>query len=107
MSNLQIQIQVSFVEMFFNINAKEKVFAVTLLYYIIRLGLIDRKLVVVRYCNARFRDIDDCYFNDGNFDATTAIVGLPTYRAPIQQILTIISFLTYPQECSNVSVKRT
>lgn len=62
--------------MFFNLNAEEKALAATLLYYIIKTGLIDRKLIVVPHCNTRFRDINDSYFN-GWINAMTAIAGPP------------------------------
>jgi len=75
--------------------------ATLLYYYIIKTGIMDRKLIVVPRCNARFRDIDNSYFHDGHFNAMTAnaIVGPPTCPAPMQQIFTIFPFLTYPQWC--------
>jgi hypothetical protein len=66
--------------MIFTISAKEKVLAKTSLYYIIKTRLKYLMLIVV----------SRCYFNGWTFNAMTAIVGPPTYLAPIQKIFTIM-----------------
>jgi hypothetical protein len=58
---------------------------------------------------AAMRDIDmstTATSMDGHLSAMTAIVGPPTYPAPMQQIFTILLFyLTYPNQDSNGSVR--
>ncbi|MCI65342.1 hypothetical protein A2U01_0086600, partial [Trifolium medium] len=58
--------------MFFNFSAKKKVLAATLVYYVIKTWLIDRKLIAVPCCKRDFEISTTTTSMDGHFNAMTA-----------------------------------